>query len=235
MSKTSTQRQENEARRQAAADRLDEVENLARVRVYSPSHWRVTTPAGAVFDYHPTSGKWSRLAPSRDTGFAEIDEFLEVLAAAPAANLPPEPEPPLCLHCDQPARLTSGREVYPHRQDLWGRSIWRCDSCDAHCGCHRGGLVALGRPADRPTRRARMELHTQRLDPIWLAMPKGRRRPARSAVYAFLALRMGLTKDEAHTALWTLEQCREAWGHLHRITLQDVEAALAAEREGVAA
>ena len=130
-------------------------------------------------------------------------------------------EPPLCLHCDVPARLTSGREVYPRRRDLWGRPIWRCE-CGAYCGCHPGGNVAVGRPADKPTRMARMHLHNQRLDPIWRTAPKRDRQRVRRALYGFLARELGLERGETHTGLWDVETCRRAWVVLAGITANDV-------------
>ncbi|MGU3662035.1 hypothetical protein [Methylobacterium fujisawaense] len=35
-------------------------------------------------------------------------------------------------------------------------------------------------------------------------------RAARGRVYGFLTARMGLTRETCHTAMFTLEQCREA-------------------------
>lgn len=36
-----------------------------------------------------------------------------------------------CCGCqtDVQARLTSGREVYPHRDDLASLPFWKCDGC----------------------------------------------------------------------------------------------------------
>lgn len=44
-----------------------------------------------------------------------------------------------CCGCGETvtARLTDGREIYPHRQDLSGLPFWKCDTCGNYVGCHR--------------------------------------------------------------------------------------------------
>lgn len=41
-----------------------------------------------------------------------------------------------CCENDVHARLTDGREIYPHRHDLYSLPFWRCDGCGNHVGCH---------------------------------------------------------------------------------------------------
>ena len=121
-----------------------------------------------------------------------------------------------CLHCGDECRLTDGAEIYPHRQDLASKPIWKCDPCGATVGCHPGGTRPLGKAADAPTRRARMMLHQHMLDPLWKHQPD--RKWARTAAYRFLARALGLTRDECHTGLFTVDQCREAWKALREQT-----------------
>jgi hypothetical protein len=142
---------------------------------------------------------------------------------------------PICPACGSTARLTDGAEIYPHRRDLADKPIWACTICeDTYVGCHPGTENPLGFPADAGLREARMMLH-RRLDPIWKTADqcgaytpesdqarKQIRRAARVRVYRFLADRMGLTEETCHTAMFTLEQCREAWRALSRVTYQDV-------------
>lgn len=131
---------------------------------------------------------------------------------------------PVCPSCNAPARLTTGKEIYPRRTDLHLKPIWKCDGCGAYVGCHPGTTTALGVPADADTRKARMLLHNDMLDPIWknadrLAMyhPKNDedrnkiRRVARGRVYAYLGAHMGIAQTEVHTGNFTVEQCRLAW------------------------
>jgi zinc-finger-containing domain len=122
-----------------------------------------------------------------------------------------KPEPPLCLHCQAPARLTYGAEIYPHRQDLALKPFWKCAACGSYCGCHPGTFQSLGRPANAETRKARSMLHDQALDPLWKPLPAGERNKMRKQLYRYLGETMGLTPEETHTGMWTIEQCREAW------------------------
>ncbi|MFK5600207.1 zinc-finger-containing protein [Methylobacterium sp. HMF5984] len=145
---------------------------------------------------------------------------------------------PICPACDTPARLTDGREIYPHRPDLADKPIWACAICeDTYVGCHPGTENPLGTPADAGLREARMLLHRNRIDPLWKTAdrtvdyrPKGDedrkfiRKVARSRVYGFLAERMGLTRDTCHTGMFTLEQCREAYRALNRVTYPEIRA-----------
>lgn len=121
-----------------------------------------------------------------------------------------------CLHCKKRCRLTRGAEIYPHRKELANKPMYKCDPCNAVVGCHPGGgYKPLGFAANKKTRQARMQLHNQRLDPLWKYIPNPKqRRHRRTALYKFLSKKMGLTAEETHTGMFTIEQCREAWRHL---------------------
>ncbi|WP_449411445.1 zinc-finger-containing protein [Methylobacterium komagatae] len=102
-------------------------------------------------------------------------------------------------------------------------------------GVITGTEEPLGFPADGALREARILLHHRRIDPLWKNAPKTGgytaqsdeelrtiRKAARGRVYGFLAERMGLTRDTCHTAMFTLEQCREAWVALNGVTYPQV-------------
>ncbi|SFG65692.1 zinc-finger-containing protein [Methylobacterium gossipiicola] len=143
---------------------------------------------------------------------------------------------PICPTCGTAARLTDDAEIYPRRPDLADKPIWTCTICeDTYVGCHPGTENPLGFPADAALREARMMLHHSRIDPLWkmadrcgLYEPEDERarkqirRAARTRVYRFLANRMGLTEETCHTAMFTLEQCREAWVALKGVTYPEV-------------
>jgi len=82
------------------------------------------------------------------------------------ARKPKKTVPPACTHCDTPAQLVDGSQVYPHRQDLVARLFWRC-GCGAYVGTHKGSDRPLGTPANAQLRDARMKLHNQMVDPLW--------------------------------------------------------------------
>lgn len=101
-----------------------------------------------------------------------------------------------CCGCghDVPARLTDGKEIYPHRPDLAGLPFWICDTCRNYVGCHHkttDRTRPLGNIPTAELRNARSKIHAL-LDPLWTS--KGMRR---SAVYAALSRQLG---REYHTA-----------------------------------
>ena len=117
-------------------------------------------------------------------------------ATAPTAQTAiPKPTPSVLrtLHCcgcaaDVPARLTSGREVYPHRPDLARLPFWRCDTCGNHVGCHhktRDRTRPLGAIPTAALRTARRHIHAA-LDPIWKSG-----RMSRDELYARLSATLG--------------------------------------------
>lgn len=112
----------------------------------------------------------------------------------------------ICIHCNKVCRLGDSKEVYPYQSQYWGKPVWIC-TCGAYVGCHTGTTKSLGFAANHETRRARMILHKEMLDPLWM----GKGKKARRSVYRFLAGKMGLTKHECHIGMFTIEQCREAW------------------------
>lgn len=136
-----------------------------------------------------------------------------------------------CLECpNDQAEFVTGAVIYPHRPELAEKKAWRCSSCGAYVGCHPGTVDPLGRPAGPETRNARQYVHRV-LDPLWRDAPAfydkgakayGIRRAARARVYAWLADRMGLTAEECHTGMFTIEQCREAYRLLKQATYADI-------------
>ena len=129
---------------------------------------------------------------------------------------------PICAECSASARLTDGREIHPHRPDLHSKSIWKCDVCGARVGCHPGTSNALGTPAGADLRSARSKLHDDMLDPLWKRSGRPKKQ-ARRDVYGFLGSKLGLSRDETHVGMFTLEQCRAAWMALRGVTFADVE------------
>jgi len=76
-----------------------------------------------------------------------------------------------CCGCNQiiTARLTNGREIYPHRNDLRHLPFWICNTCKNYVGCHhktKNRTHPLGYIPTKELRKARTEIH-KILDPIW--------------------------------------------------------------------
>lgn len=91
-----------------------------------------------------------------------------------------------CDYCQKRAEKVSGREVYPHRPDLFGKTFWRCRPCEAHVGCHPDSTRPLGGLANKELRQARQRAHAA-FDPIWKS--GGMRR---TAAYKWLAKAMSV-------------------------------------------
>lgn len=94
-----------------------------------------------------------------------------------------------CNH-DVCARLTNGREIYPHRDDLAELPFWKCDKCKNYVGCHYktpNRTNPLGYIPTREIMRARQRLH-KIIDPIWKGGTMSRR-----DVYGRISAAIGYT------------------------------------------
>lgn len=111
--------------------------------------------------------------------------------------------PPDC-ECGGHPILTDGREVYPHRSDLWSLKFWVCssDGCDARVGVHKGTTIPKGPMATRPVREARMAAHAA-FDPLWKS-----RHMKRAQAYVWLARALGKPGNEVHIGNFGIEDCR---------------------------
>lgn len=121
-----------------------------------------------------------------------------------------------CCGCEKPveARLTDGKEVYPHRRDLFRLPFWKCDICKNTVGCHH--------KTDKPTqplgciptpelKKARSAIHVV-LDPLWESGGMNRKE-----LYAKIATAMGMktyhtaqirSLDEAAKVLSVVQQIK---------------------------
>jgi hypothetical protein len=113
-----------------------------------------------------------------------------------------------CCGCktDVQARLTDGKEIYPHRPDLFSLPFWKCDACKNYVGCHHKTAERTKPLGNIPTREimdARKHIHAL-LDPIW----KQKRMP-RGKIYAIITERIG---KQYHTGeIASLEEAREVY------------------------
>lgn len=141
---------------------------------------------------------------------------------------------PICPHCQQPSKLIAGDVLY-RKDDYADQWFWQCEPCLAHVGCHPRTKRPLGFPANAELRQARMLLHNRMIDPLWRTAvesvgytpedPKARKiitNTARKRVYDFLAWRLGIDRDECHTAEFDLEMCRRAWVALRGIDYNEI-------------
>jgi len=114
-----------------------------------------------------------------------------------------------CCGCgaDVSARLTDGREIYPHRPDLFSLPFWKCDTCKNFVGCHhktKDRMRPLGCIPTKELKAARQHIH-KILDPLWK-----QKRISRGDIYAMLADKLCI--EEYHTAeIRTVDEAREVY------------------------
>lgn len=117
-------------------------------------------------------------------------------------------QPIYCCGCgaEVQARLTDGREIYPHRPDLAELPFWRCDACGNHVGCHHktsDRTRPLGNIPTPELRKARQHIHAL-LDPLWRS-----RKISRRKIYGHISTALG---RQYHTAeLRTIDEARAVY------------------------
>lgn len=119
-----------------------------------------------------------------------------------------------CCGCEKlvEARLTSGKEIYPKRNDLAALPFWRCDGCRNYVGCHHKTnkpTNPLGNIPTQEIRNARQHIH-KLLDPLW---EKGGH--DRKELYAKISARLGW---QYHTAkIKSVEEARKVYAIIKEI------------------
>ena len=107
-----------------------------------------------------------------------------------------------CPYCESTPKLVTGKEIYPHRPDLYHKKFYLCN-CGAYVGCHPNSDTPLGAVADEATRKARNKAHAA-FDPIWK-----HKQMRRNDAYAKLAQKMGINRNECHIGMFDVQQCQE--------------------------
>lgn len=114
----------------------------------------------------------------------------------------------LCNYCHQPAKLVTGKTVYPHRPDLFDKQFWECAPCNARVGCHKpnkgygDGSRPLGRLANAELRAAKSAAHSA-FDPIWQKGLKNR-----GSAYAWLSDHLGIDPKTCHIGEFDVDMCK---------------------------
>jgi len=114
-----------------------------------------------------------------------------------------------CCGCgkDVTARLTNGKEVYPHRKDLHKLPFWFCDVCGNFVGCHyktKDNTLPLGCIPTAEIKNYRKNIHSV-IDPLWKT-----KTISRKEVYSFLSKKIGY---QYHTAeIRSIAEARKVLG-----------------------
>jgi hypothetical protein len=107
----------------------------------------------------------------------------------------------ICQYCSNEAKEVTGKEIYPHRKDLYNLKFYQCEPCNAYVGCHRKSGVPFGTLANANTRKARNKAHAH-FDKFW----KGRKMD-RKDCYILLSHFMGISVKKTHIGNFNVEQC----------------------------
>lgn len=111
------------------------------------------------------------------------------------------PWQPICPYCNGPAKLIDSSIVYGTSYG-W---IWDCRPCDAYVGVHKDSRehAPLGTLANRELREWRKRAHRV-FDPLWKSG-----RIKRREAYRIMREIMNLDEEDAHIAMFTVEQCKQ--------------------------
>lgn len=109
-----------------------------------------------------------------------------------------------CDYCGSDAARVTGKEIYPHRPDLYSLQFWSCSPCGAWVGCHkRSNAVPLGRLANAELRKAKSAAHAA-FDPLWKSGDKSRR-----GAYEWLSRKLNIPFKDCHIGMFDIETCAE--------------------------
>lgn len=83
--------------------------------------------------------------------------------------------------------MLTGKEIYPHRPDLFGKQLWKCNNCGGYVGCHPNTDKPLGSIVAKEVKQLRIRIHNK-IDPLWK-----NNRAKRKEVYKALSDWLGYT------------------------------------------
>lgn len=109
---------------------------------------------------------------------------------------------PRCPYCKGWSVPATGKDIYPHRSDLFAKKFFWCVDCDAFVGTHARTGLPLGTLANSTLRRLRSLAHST-FDTLWKEHGIDR-----TVAYAMLAKGMDVPFDECHIAMFDNAQCR---------------------------
>lgn len=104
-----------------------------------------------------------------------------------------------CPYCN-------GNTVFVDSKEVYGKSygfIYICRPCKSYVGVHKGTKIALGRLADQPLRKAKIEAHKY-FNHIFETGSLTRKES-----YDWLSGIMGLPKHETHIGFFDIQQCKD--------------------------
>ena len=111
-----------------------------------------------------------------------------------------------CPVCNREAEYVSGKEIYPHREDLYALGFYRCsEHIDYYVGCHKGTDKPLGVLANKEHRLWKIKCHAI-FDPQWKSKKNTRRH-----LYSKLSHAMNIPFNKTHFGMFTIDQLMQAY------------------------
>ena len=107
-----------------------------------------------------------------------------------------------CHYCNNPAKLVTCKEIYPHRKDLFKLNFYQCLPCEAYVGTHKGTTNPLGILANSELRAAKSKAH-KAFDELW----RDGYISSRSVAYKWLSEELKINSNECHIGMFSVEQC----------------------------
>lgn len=109
-----------------------------------------------------------------------------------------------CVECNKnvKATLVSGKEIYPHRPDLFHLSFYKCPNCGNYVGVHKGTLDPLGCIPSQSLRQKRIQVHNS-MDYLWK-----NKLISRSKLYKLIRKELGYNYHSGTTT--SIEECDKA-------------------------
>lgn len=109
-----------------------------------------------------------------------------------------------CVQCKDEVKpiKTNGKEIYPHRKDLYHLTFYKCPQCSNYVGCHKGTNTPLGCIPTKELKQARIKAHNY-MDSFWKSG-----RVKRSKIYKTLTEHFGYEYHNGNTK--SVQECEEA-------------------------
>lgn len=112
---------------------------------------------------------------------------------------------PICNYCGNFSEKVTGKEIYPHRKDLFHMTFYSCN-CQlggAYVGCHGSSDKPLGRLANAELRKAKSAAH-RAFDQLWRS-----KLLKRQEAYKWLAKQMNKTGADCHIGMFDISECQK--------------------------
>lgn len=116
-----------------------------------------------------------------------------------------------CVGCKEKinAVLLTGKEIYPHRKDLYGKKFYQCPKCLNYVGCHPNTTTPLGFIPTKELKQARIAVHNK-MDMLW---KNGK--ISRKDLYKKISDYMGYEYHNARTT--SVDECKKALSAVQKI------------------